>query len=81
MKISLIPNWTKAWKYASVQLPVLGLILMTISDFVQQSWIQLPAQFQKDLPHATTIAMIMFGLSLVGRILSFSRKETVDANA
>ena len=81
MKIELVPNWKRAWKFASVQLPVLGLILMTISDFVQQSWIQLPPQFQKDLPHATTIAMIMFGLSLVGRLLSITRKEPDDANA
>ena len=81
MKIQLVSNWKRAWKFASVQLPVLGLLLMTLSDFVQQSWAQLPPQFQKDIPHATTIAMIMFALSLVGRLFTLTRKDPSDEDA
>jgi len=81
MKIQLVSNWKRAWKFASVQLPVLGLLLMTMADFVQQSWAQLPPQFHKDIPHATTIAMIMFALSLVGRLFTLTRKEPSDEDA
>lgn len=79
--VCLIPNWKRAWKFASVQLPVLGLILMSVSDFVQQSWASLPPQFQKDIPHATTIAMIMFALSLVGRLVTLTQKDNADADS
>ena len=81
MKIQPVSNWKRAWKFASVQLPVLGLLLMTMADFVQQSWAQLPPQFKKDIPHATTIAMIMFALSLVGRLFTLTRKEPSDEDA
>jgi hypothetical protein len=81
MKIELVPNWKRAWKFASVQLPVLGLILMSISDVVQQAWQQLPQQVQQNMPHSSTIAMGVFALSILGRILVFTQKEPVNADS
>ena len=70
-----IPDWKRAWKFASVQISTLGVILMVLVEFVNQAWIALPPQVVAQIPHTQYIAMVLFGLSLIGRVLKLKDKE------
>lgn len=69
--MKLIPDWTKAWKFASVQWSALGIFLMGTADLANQIIAQLPEPIQSSMPHATTIAMVVFVMGMVGRMLTF----------
>lgn len=71
----LIKEWNKAWKLASVRVAVLGMVLSSAVEIVSHAWVMLPRSLQDKLPSSTTVAIIFLGLTIVGRILSFTRKE------
>ena len=71
----LIKEWKKAWKLASVRLAVLGLVLSSAIEIVAHAWVMLPRSLQDKLPSSTTVAIIFLGLTIIGRILSFTSKE------
>lgn len=75
MVIQMIDNWKKAWKFASVQISTVGLILMWILEMVNQAIISVPPSVLKDIPNAPTIGLVLFGLGIVGRILVFTGKN------
>lgn len=69
VKVTLIPDWKQAWKFASMRINAAGLFLMGAAEVLSQSWISVPPSLQAKLPHASSIALVLFGLGLVGRIL------------
>ena len=73
--MKLIKDWKKAWKLASVRFAVLGLVLSSAIEIVAHAWVMLPRSLQDKLPSSTMVAIIFLGLTIVGRILSFTRKE------
>lgn len=75
VKLSLIPDWKQAWRYASMRINAAGLFLMGAAEVLSQSWVSVPPSLQAKLPHAPTVAMALFGLGLIGRIL---KKEPKD---
>ena len=80
MKVHLIEDWKKSWKFASVQINALGFIVMGI-DFLQQFWGGIPKEIMDNIPHAPTIGLILFGLGMVGRILKLKEPEALpDGN-
>ena len=72
--IKPIPEWKRAWRFASVQLSVLGIVLMSLSDTVVGIWGDLPSSIRQDLPHAETVGIIMFVLTIVGRLVTLKEK-------
>ena len=67
MKINppkLIPNWRKAWRMLSVQIPALNAALLA-------TWASLPDRFQDAYPvpwlMGTVLALIVMGV--VGRLI------------
>lgn len=81
MKLALIPEWKRAWKFASVQFSVLGLFLMSVSDIVQEVWKQIPPEYQVQIPHSVTIAKVVFILSIIGRLFVILQKDKQNADA
>lgn len=73
-KVSLIPDWKQAWKFASVHFQAAGLLLMGAAQILGETWNGLPPFLQQKMPHATTIALVLFGLGLIGRILKKTEK-------
>lgn len=71
----LIKEWKKAWKLASVRVAVLGMVLSSAVEIVSHAWVMLPRSLQDKLPSSTMVAIIFLGLTIIGRILSFTRKE------
>lgn len=74
----LIPDWKRAWKFASVQISTLGVILMALVEIVNQAWIVLPPSIVSQIPHTQYIAMSLFGLGVVGRVIKLKDKEDDD---
>ena len=71
----LIPDWKRAWKFASFQISTLGVILMVLVEFMNQTWIALPPHVVAQIPHTQYIAMVLFGLILIGRVLKLKDKK------
>lgn len=68
MKIKLIPDWKGAWKFASIQWSVVGIVVMSILEGVYQGWLYMPKHIQEKIPNVTTIATVLFVLIMVGRL-------------
>lgn len=68
LKSALIDEWKGSWKLWSVQLNALGLVLMSFGELFKDSWNQLPDSLSSRIPHAETIGIILFALSLVARL-------------
>jgi hypothetical protein len=73
--IKLIDNWKSAWKFASVQLSILGITLMTLLELANQTWISLPPALQEQVPNAQLVSLVLFIAITLGRI--FKLKETI----
>lgn len=68
-KVRLIPEWKEAWKFASMRIQAAGLVIMVGAEMFGSTWNSLPVTLQQKLPHATTVALVLFGIGLIGRIL------------
>lgn len=73
--IKIIPNWKQAWKFASIQWGVVGLVLMSVLEATNQLWIKLPPDVQNAVPYAGYVPAGLFALSIVGRLLIFTGKQ------
>lgn len=74
-KLELVPNWNKAWKWASVQISTIGLIFFSVIDIIQPMLTGLPAHLLNDIPHGSNIAIVFFILNIVGRLIRIKPKE------
>lgn len=72
--IKLIPDWKRAWKFASVQIGTVGFILMSVIEMANSALISLPLHLQQQIPHASTVGLVLFGLGLVGRLFKLKEK-------
>lgn len=74
-KVELVPNWKKSWKWASVQISTVGLILFSAVDIIQPMLTGLPRHILEDIPHGSSITIALFALNIVGRLVRFRPKE------
>ena len=77
-KASVIDDWKDAWKWASVRTPALGIALMGAAEVLGSSWNGLPQDLRENIPHAQTVAMILFGVSLFGRLIKQQKGPNDD---
>lgn len=78
--IGLIKDWKKCPKFASVRWSFLGMVLMGIAEFGQNLMFFMPMELREQLPSTTVIAMILFGLAIIGRILKLETKDGNEQN-
>lgn len=76
--LKLIPEWKRAWKFASIRWNLLGILAMGVIEFLNQIWQSLPPEVRDNLPHASKIAMALFVLSIIGRMLK--KVEVTDGD-
>lgn len=69
-----IENWRKAWKFASVQWNVVGILCMLL-EIVQQTWQSLPPAIAEQIPNSSRIALVLFLLATVGRLIKLKEKQ------
>lgn len=77
-KLSLIDNWRQGWKWSSVRTSALGIGMMGAAQVLGSTWAGLPPSIQDRIPHSDVIAMVLFGVALVGRFFKLEKKETSD---
>lgn len=68
-----VDDWKKAWKFASVQINFLGVLAMLV-DFMGQTWNSLPPHIHDKIPNASTIALVLFALGILGRLWKLKEK-------
>lgn len=73
-KVTLVEDWKQSWKFASIRFNIAGFLLMLV-DVIGATWVGLPSSIQDKIPHASTIAMVLFGLGAIGRILKTQEKQ------
>lgn len=69
----LIAEWKKSWKFWSVQLLIIGEVMLWCSDLISQAWTVLPPSMASRMPHGETIAGIVFVLALIARLIPQKR--------
>lgn len=74
-KVELVPNWKKSWKWVSVQISTVGLILFSAVDIIQPMMTGLPRHILDVIPHGSNIAIALFALNIIGRLIRFRPKE------
>ena len=74
-KLVPIPEWRRAWRFASVWFSSAGLIIMSALEFLGFVFNNLPDEIQSKIPHATTIAMVFFALTIIGRLFKWEKKD------
>lgn len=72
--IRLIDDWKRSWKFASVQWNVLGILCMLL-EIANQTWNSLPPAVAAQIPNASRIALVLFILGLVGRLIKLKDNQ------
>ena len=75
-RLSLIEDWRRGWKWASVRTSALGIAVMGLAQILGSTWSGLPASIQERIPHSDVIAMVLFAVALGGRFFKLEKKET-----
>lgn len=78
MAIKLIDDWKRAWKFASIQWGVVGLVVSMLLESASDLWIKLPAEIRNSIPYSGYIPAALFALSIVGRLFVFTGKTNDD---
>jgi hypothetical protein len=74
--MKLVDDWRRAWRWSSVRLSALGALVMAAAEVAGSSWSALPPDIRDSIPHAQTIALVLFVLMPIARI--FTREEASD---
>jgi hypothetical protein len=72
--IAPIEDWRSAWKFASVQIAVIGAALMVIADNATSIWASIPPEVAVLIPHSPQIATGIFVLGAIGRVFKLKEK-------
>lgn len=56
----------------------LTLLVLGIADYAQQAFTSLPTEIREQIPHASTIAAVLFVLTLVGRGIRIYTNRSTD---
>lgn len=79
-RVELVPNWKRAWKWASIQISTIGLVLFTAIDIIQPLFSGLSGDMLDRIPYGSTIAVGLFALNIIGRLIRIKPKEDTDGN-
>ena len=70
MKLKPVPDWRQAWRWLSIQFPVINTAFLA-------TWALLPAKFQDSLPlpWVLGIAIALLVLGVAGRLIDQTPKD------
>jgi hypothetical protein len=73
--MKLVDDWRRAWRWSSVQLSAVGAVVMGAAEIAGSSWSALPPDVRDNIPHAQTIALVLFVLLPIARIFTKGGKD------
>ena len=68
--MKLVEDWQRAWRWSSVRISAAGAVLMGAAEIAGSSWAALPPDIRANIPHAQTIALVLFLLQPIARVLT-----------
>lgn len=80
-RVELVPNWKKSWKWASIQISAVGLLLFSAIDVIQPLFSGLPEHILSRIPHGSSITIALFALNIVGRLVRLKPKGEDNGNS
>ena len=69
----LIAEWRSAWRYWSVKLNGVGVLLLGATETVSGAWNSMPADLRAALPFMQKVALALFIAGLVARFVAQPR--------
>lgn len=75
IKGRIVSDWREMWKRWSLQLKVLGALVMAASEALGTSWQQLPPDLRAYIPHANTIGLSLFVMGIVASFIRQGKKD------
>lgn len=76
--MKLISNWRSAWKFASVLMSGLGIVITMGLETLTGVWVAMPADLRAHLPEPVYIAVGFMVLSILGRVIQFTADKLED---
>lgn len=76
--MKLISNWRSAWKFASVLMSGLGIVITVGLDTLTGVWVTMPVDLKAHLPEPAYIAVGFMVLSILGRVFQFTADKLED---
>lgn len=73
--VELVPNWKRAYRWASVQLSAVGIIIFGVLEVIQSGIISLPEHLLNRIPHGSSLALILSALTLIGRLYKWKENR------
>lgn len=73
--MKLVDEWRSAWRWASVRASALGILLVGAAEVAQQGWLGLPDDVRANIPHGDRIALVLFVMIPLLRIVTFREKN------
>lgn len=73
--MNLVNNWKSMWKFWSVQLSALGILILAFADILNQAAAAMPVALLHKLPHAQSIAIVVFGLGIIARLINQDKPD------
>lgn len=78
--MKLIEGWRHAWRYWSIRLNGLGLLLLAACQFAGDAWSSMPPDLRQAMPYAQHISIALFAAGLLARLIPQPRtQEKIDA--
>lgn len=69
LRARLIDDAGKWWRMWSVRLNGLGLLLLSASQILSESWSTMPPDLRAALPYANVISIVLFASGLLARVV------------
>jgi hypothetical protein len=76
--MKLINDWKSAWKFASVIMSGLGIVVTLTLETLTGVWAAVPADMRTHLPAPGYIAISFMVLSILGRVIQFTANKLED---
>lgn len=78
LKEHLIDEWKDCYKFLSVQVNLLGAILMGTAQAIQDQWVTVPDDLKQYIPHMNEIGMFIFIVGIIARIKKQGKKDAAE---
>lgn len=79
--MNLINNWKSMWKFWSIQLNALGILILSFAEIINQAWVALPPTLSSKMPHAQSIAIVVFGLGILARLINQDKSNVEEKSS
>ena len=75
LPVELVPGWKRAYKWASVQISAVSILIFGALEIIQSGLISLPKHLLDMVPYGSRLALILSSMTLIGRLYQWKKKN------